>query len=399
MNKKSLGWILSVLMMFTFVINAGAEEAKPDAPSEAKPEVKAEAKPEAKPALTPEDIKNVVNGIKDFLGLSIYLQGGYTFNFRNPDSGTNEQRVFDQKANSFLLDLAQIQFAREAPVGGVGYKLKVSFGETAKYIHSTGLGDPGDVVDLTEAYVNYVVPLGTGLKVQFGKFVTYNGAEVIEARDNFNYSRSFLFNYAIPFTHTGFMAGYTFSKALTANLYIVNGWDTFNDNNKGKTFGTSFLVTPIEPLSMNFNFTYGPEQSNNSTHYRFLSDWVATFKATKNLTFTINADYANEEKDPLNGNKNSRWYGISGYAKYDFTDWFSTSIRAEYFGDSNGVRTGIAQSLKGITFTPEFRIVKNLLVRPEYRHDWSNKDGFDSKNTAFSKKSQDTIALGVMYTW
>ena len=395
MNKKSLGWILSVLMMFTFVINAGAEEAKPDAPSDAKPEVKAESKP----AISPEDIKNIVNGIKDYLGLSIYLQGGYTFNFRNPDSGTNRQRIFDQKANSFLLDLAQIQFAREAPLGGVGYKLKLSFGETAKYIHSTGLGDPGDAFDLTEAYVNYVAPLVSGLKVQFGKFATYHGAEVIEARDNFNYSRSFLFNYGIPFTHTGFLVGYTFSKALTTNLYLVNGWDTFNDNNKGKTFGTSFVVTPIEPLSMNFNFMYGPEQSDNSSHYRFLADWVGTFKATKNLTFTINADYANEEKDPLNGGKNSRWYGIAGYAKYDFTDWLSASIRAEYFGDTNGVRTGIAQSLKGITFTPEFRILKNLLVRPEYRHDWSNKDAFDSKNTTFSKKSQDTIALSVMYSW
>jgi hypothetical protein len=31
--------------------------------------------------------------------------------------------------------------------------------------------------------------------------VTYFGAEVIEAIDNPNYSRSFLFNYAIPFTH------------------------------------------------------------------------------------------------------------------------------------------------------------------------------------------------------
>ena len=60
MNKKSLGWILSVLMMFTFVINAGAEEAKPDAPSDAKPEVKAESKP----AISPEDIKNIVNGIR-----------------------------------------------------------------------------------------------------------------------------------------------------------------------------------------------------------------------------------------------------------------------------------------------------------------------------------------------
>ena len=395
MKKKLLRLILSVLMMLTFLINAGAEEAKP----EATPEAKAEVKAEAKPSLSPEDIKNVVNGIKDYLGLSIYLQGGYTFNFRNPDSGRNEQRIFDQKANSFLIDLAQIQFAKDAPVGGLGYKLKVSFGETAKFIHSAGLGDPNEVVDLTEAYVNYVAPLGSGVKLQFGKFVTYHGAEVIEARDDFNYSRSFLFNYAIPFTHTGFLAAYTFSKALTANIYVVNGWDVTNDNNKGKTFGTSFLVTPIEPLSMNFNFMYGPEQSDNSSHYRFLFDWVGTFKATKKLTFVLNTDFANEAKDPLNGGRNSKWYGVAGYVKYDFTDFFSASIRAEYFGDRNGVRTGIPQNLTEITITPEFRIVKNLLLRPEYRHDWSNKDGFDSHHNTFVKKNQDTIALGIMYTW
>jgi predicted porin len=391
MKKKLLGLILAVLIMFPLVMKAMGEEAKP--------ETTPEAKPEAKPTLSPEDIKNVVNGIKEYLGLSIYLQGGYTFNFKNPDSGTNEQRIFDQKANSFLIDLAQIQFLKDAPMGELGYKLKVSFGETAKFIHSAGLGDPNEVVDLPEAYVSYVAPLGSGIKLQFGKFVTYHGAEVIEARDDFNYSRSFLFNYAIPFTHTGFMAGYTFSKALSANIYVVNGWDVFNDNNKGKTFGTSFLVTPIEPFSMTFGFMYGPEQSHNSTHYRFLSDWVGTFKATKNLTFVVNTDFANEEKDPLSGGRNSMWYGIAGYAKYDFTDWFGTTIRAEYFDDRDGVRTGIEQKLKEITLTPEFRIVKNLLLRPEYRHDWSNKNGFDSHHNTLNKKSQDTIAIGMMYTW
>jgi hypothetical protein len=391
MKKRLIGLGVAVLIIFAFVINTSGEDAKPDT----EPGVKADAKP----ALSPEDVKNVVNGIKDYLGLSIYLQGGYTFNFRNPESGTNEQRIFDQKANSFLIDLAEVQFAKEAPVGGLGYKLKVSFGETAKFIHSAGLGDPNNVVDLTEAYVNYVAPLGNGIKLQFGKFVTYHGAEVIEARDDFNYSRSFLFNYAIPFTHTGLTAGYTFSKAFSANIYMVNGWDVFDDNNKGKTFGTSFVVTPIEPFSMNFGFMYGPEQSHNSKNYRFLFDWVGTFKATKNLTFMVNTDFANEENDPLNNGMNSRWYGIAGYTKYDFTGWFNTTIRAEYFNDKNGVRTGIAQKLKEITITPEFRIVKNLLLRPEYRHDWSNNDGFDSQHTTFSKKSQDTIAIGMMYTW
>jgi hypothetical protein len=284
-------------------------------------------------------------------------------------------------------------------LGGVGYKLKVSAGETAKFIHSAGLGQPDDEFDLTEAYIDYLAPIGSGLKARFGKFATYHGAEVIEARDNFNYSRGFLFNFAIPFTHTGFMAGYTISPALTANLYLVNGWDVTNDNNKGETIGANFVVTPVEPLSMNFGFMYGPEQADNSSRNRFLFDWVGTFKATDKLTFVVNTDYAREKKDPLNAGENSKWYGVAAYAKYAFTDYFSTSIRAEYFNDKDGVRTGIPQKLKEITITPEIMLAKNLLLRPEYRHDWSDKRGFDSKNTVLSKKSQDTVALGIMYTW
>jgi hypothetical protein len=387
MGKKALGLGLAVLVILTWGMSARGEEAKPETASQ------------AKPALGPEEIKGLLGQIKDYLGLSIYLQGGYTFNFRDPDSGTNRQRVFDQKANSFLIDLAQIQFAKEAPVGGVGYKLKLSAGETAKFIHSAGLGDPDDEFDLTEAYVDYRVPVGNGLGLRFGKFVTYHGAEVIEAKDNFNYSRGFLFNFAIPFTHTGLMAEYSFSKALAASLYLVNGWDVANDNNKGKTVGLRFAVTPVDPFTMNFGIMYGPEQADNSSHDRFLFDWLGVFKATDKLTFMVNTDYAREQKDPLNAGKNSKWYGVAAYAKYDFTDVFSASIRAEYFKDKDGVRTGIPQKLKEITITPEIRLAKNLLLRPEYRHDWSDKEGFDSKNNAFRKKSQDTIALGVMYTW
>jgi hypothetical protein len=380
MKRKISGLALALFMIFAMEVVAGGEEAKP------------EAKGEAKPAITLDEIKNL-------LGMSLYLQGGYTFNFANPDSGNNEQRLFDKKADTFLLDLAQIQFAKDPAVGGLGYKLKVSMGETAKSIHSAGLGNPDDAFDLTEAYLDYVAPLGSGFKVRFGKFATYLGAEVIEAKDNFNYSRSFLFNYAVPFTHTGFMAGYKFSEAFTTYLYLVNGWDVSTDNNKGKTAGASFVLTPVDPLQLTFNFMYGPEQANNNSSNRFLFDWIGAFKATKKLTFMVNVDYGQEEKDPLNRGNESKWYGVAGYAKYDFTDFFSATIRGEYFDDKNGVRTGIAQKLKEVTLTTEFKIVKNLFLRPEYRHDWSDQNGFDSKHAAFNKKTQDTLALGMMYSW
>jgi hypothetical protein len=373
MKNKILSAIMFLVVML-FVASAYAEDAKPAGTS--------------------------LDDIKKMLGLSVYLQGGYTYNFKDPDSGENDLRVFDHQSNSFTFDLAQILFTKDAPVGGVGYRLKLSAGETAKFIHSRGLGEGTDAFDLTEAYIDYLAPLGKGLKLRFGKFVTMHGAEVIEAKDDMNYSRSFLFNYAIPFTHTGLMAGYAFSDQVSANIYVVNGWDNTSDNNNGKTFGLSVGYTPIDPVSLLFNVMYGPEKDNNNSDNRFLFDWVGTFKATKELTLVANTDYGTEEHSAADGGT-AKWYGIAGYAKYDFSDLFSTTIRAEYFNDKDGIRTtvngvgGIPQKLKEITITPEFRVAKAIIIRPEYRHDWSDQESFDEG----SRKSQDTIALGVMYTW
>jgi maltoporin len=131
---------------------------------------------------------------------------------------------------------------------------------------------------------------------------------------------------------------------------------------------------------------------------RFLSDTIITVKPVKDLTLVVNTDYSVQSGSAPDGG-DAKWYGIAGYVKYDFSDLFSTAVRAEYFKDDDGARTLTAQTAKEITLAPEFRVAKNLLVRPEYRHDWSDKYVFDSHREPADKKSQDTLALGVMYNW
>ncbi|HUJ17514.1 MAG TPA: outer membrane beta-barrel protein, partial [Nitrospirota bacterium] len=256
--------------------------------------------------LNPDDLKKA-------LGLSIYLQGGYTYNGNASDSGPfddtakgeqNDLRIFDHKANSFMLDLAQIVFAKDPAVGNIGYKVKFSAGETAKLIHAAGMGSAGESFDVTEAYVSYVAPVGKGLRLDFGKMATFFGAEVIEAIDNPNYSRSFLFNYAIPFTHTGLKAGYAFTDSLNAAVYVVNGWDNATDNNRGKSYGVSVGYAPAEMFSLLVNGMTGPEQDANgpgaptvgssSSNKRSLLDLVATVKPMKKLSLILNTDNGRE---------------------------------------------------------------------------------------------------------
>jgi hypothetical protein len=303
--------------------------------------------------------------------------------------------VFDQKAASFGLDLAQIVFSKDPAVGMIGYKVKISAGETAKYIHSTGLVSSAadDPFDITEGYLSYVAPLGKGLRFDYGKMVTFHGAEVIEAIDNVNYSRSFLFNYAIPFTQTGLKMGYAFTDAVSASVHVVNGWDNSTDNNTAKTVGLSIYVAPVEMFSAYINYMQGPEQADNSRDNRSLLDIVATIKPIKPLSIILNYDNAQEEMGA--GASDVKWNGFSGIVKYDINDTYSISVRGESFDDKDGVRTGTAQKLTEVTVTPEIRLANGIILRPEYRHDSSNKESFDNG----TKKSQDTIALGAMYRW
>jgi hypothetical protein len=335
--------------------------------------------------------------LKDKIGMSLYFQGGYTYNFDRPASGENGLRLFDHKSDKPTLDLIQLVLAN-SPDKGLGYKLKFSAGETAKFIHSLGLGisageDPehSPYFDVTEAYLTYTTPIGRGLKFQAGKFATMCGAEVIEAIDDINYSRGFLFNYAIPFTHTGLGISYPFTNSVSATGWLLNGWDNFEDVQDARTGGITMALTPIDPVSLTFNALYGPEKASNDDD-RFLLDVVGTFKATDKLSFTLNPDYGTEQHAAPSGGE-AKWYGAAGYAKYDLTKVLSASIRGEYFKDKDGFRTGTAQEMKEVTFTPEIRTSLGVILRPEYRHDWSDQASFNGK------KEQDTLALGVMYRW
>jgi hypothetical protein len=139
----------------------------------------------------------------------------------------------------------------------------------------------------------------------------------------------------------------------------------------------------------------GPEQDSNSGNKRTLVDLVATFKPAKNILVLVNYD---DGREAVAGGT-AVWSGAAGIVKYDFNDRYGLAVRVESFDDKDGSRTGTAQTLTEVTVTPEVRLAGGLIVRPEYRHDSSDKLSFDLVNGAFTKKSQDTIALGVMYNW
>lgn len=342
----------------------------------------------------------LLKALKD-INLSGFVDTSYTYNFNSPDSRTNTARVFDTEANNFNLHAAKLSFERLPPDdGGAGFRTDLYFGQDAEVITPTG--SIRDQFDLEQAYISIKptpicnLPFGCWEWIKIGKFVTMHGAEVIEAKDNWNYSRSLLFGFAIPFTHTGIRAGYQISDKLKGYFGVNNGWDNVKDNNSGKSVETALAWSASDKLSFNLAGMYGPEQASNDHSQRGLIDFLATYKPFNKWTFMLNADYGHEE-DLVAAGKDANWSGVAAYAKYDVNDWMSLVSRTEFMSDPQGVRvvSGTNQDLWETTFTLELRPYKELITRLEYRHDESSSKIFTDNQA--SVDSQDTIGLQVIY--
>jgi len=340
----------------------------------------------------------------DEFALNGFLSSSYGYNFNHPPSGTNQFRVFDVTDNTFQLDVFEL--VAQKPVtrpGDAGFRVDLTFGSSIPHVTaSAGLfrdetGKAEDI-DVQQAYASWIAPAGSGLRLDFGKFVTHCGYEVIQGYDgwNDNATRSLLFGFAIPFAHVGARASYALSPHAALMAMVVNGWDVARDNNRSKSVGAQLALTPTPPVSVYLNGLWGPEQSGNDGDPRTVLDVVATLKVGSRLTLGANADWGTEENAVAPG-EDALWWGVVGYVRFTVTPSFALIARGESFDDRDGVRTGIAQTLSEFTVTPELRLTEHLLVRGDARLDRSNQHVFE-KDQGLSQ-SQPSVLLDVLYSF
>jgi len=335
--------------------------------------------------------------------VSGFVDAYYGQNFNNPADQTNGLRFFDGATNQFGLNLVElvVDKAPDAANSRTGYHVALGFGQAMNAVNSS---EPkaGLSFDqyLKEAYFSYLAPVGKGLQVDVGKFVTPNGAEVIETKDDWNYSRGLLFSYAIPYFHFGMRAKYAFNDKYSLTGFFVNGWNNVVDNNTGKTYGMSFVWNPNKKFGVAQTYMAGPEQNNINSTWRQLSDTVITYSPNSKLSFMVNGDYGRGDRIDLGEGVFSPpvyWTGVAGYIKYAFTGTSAFATRYEYYNDHDGFTTGTAQHFNEFTATFERLMAHHIISRFEFRRDMSNRDPFLKGNTPVS--GQNTMTAGLVYTF
>lgn len=351
-----------------------------------------------------------------------YIENSYTFNLTGAGrDATNELRLYDFD-EGWTFNIAEFSIKKDpSEKYPFGYGLVVTAGLDSQKNHSLGVfRDLDDAFpfrntrkyDLQEMYVSGTIPIGSGLTLKGGKWVTLLGYEVIESPNNPNFSRSFLFTFAIPLTHTGAIASYTFTDWFSMQFGVINGWDNTTDNNGARSWTGQFAFVPLKDLTANLNWIVGPEQNRDNDDRRWVVDLVFNYTGIKNLTLGLNVDIGGEEDEAsLAGagtrqNNDARWWGWAAYAAYDWTEKLRTAIRLEYFKDADGVRTaaiapGSKVELYDVTATVQYKIWKGLVGRLEYRHDNADEKVFKIQTPGLTPKAKnlDTISVSLYYSF
>ena len=275
--------------------------------------------------------------------ITAWIDAGITANPSSPDDNQNFGRLFDDRSNEPVVNQITLNLERAlAPQPGEfdwGFKLQLLFGTDARFFHSLGLLDHtmGSSIyqpDIPEAYLSLHLPVITegGLDVKLGKFATPVGFETIDPRSNPFYSHSYIFNFGVPFNHTGALLTLHANSWLDLLGGIDRGVNTsLDDNNDSVGFlagvGLNFYGGK---LLINGATHIGPETPDNNRDLRYLSDVYVTWKITDKWTSITEFDYARDDGADADG------YGVAQYLTYAINDKISAKIRGEIWRDDQG---------------------------------------------------------------
>jgi len=401
-------------------------EARLVAPSSVASNISATVATEPKPQLEESD-RETLDFFRDTT-INATLDGYYGYNFNRPVGGINLLRAYDVQSNSFSLNQAAIVIERAPNLEAGrrwGMRLDLQYGQAIETLQGNAANEARPQVyrPLWQAYGTYIFDVGKGLTIDFGKFGSALGYETNYTKDNFNYTRSYFFNF-LPFYHFGFRSTYALNDKLTLTHWLVNGVQQSEDFNGFKSQALLLTWKPTPRVTSQFNYYNGQEQRDRNPELNptfapvasqpglstgvirpvpsgrlHILDTYHTFNVTDKLTLAVEADYVVgrvfRDSPPA-----TVWGGV-GYARYQWTPKFAIAGRFEYLNEkvssAGGLFSGATQALKEHTVTAEYKFADGFLGRVEYRRDFSNQPFFLTEQPGILKKEQNTATLGLVW--
>lgn len=238
-----------------------------------------------------------------------YLDGYYNYNFANPADNTQTISSTIGRHNEFTLNLASIGI--ESNYKNIIGRLWLQYGQMASIIQdldgSVNRGRNTSINNLKyirEAAAGYHFDVWHGINVELGIFMSYIGLESYITQENWSYQRSMVCDFT-PFYFSGARIQMFPSEKLKTEIWLLNGWQTYNSFSNSPGIGSSTYYRPNENLQLVANFYLGRDtqnpdtEGNQSNRIRFHHDNSIVKRYYKNpeskgisqAAFSLNSHY------------------------------------------------------------------------------------------------------------
>jgi hypothetical protein len=445
MRRRVYAWLTALAVTPIALGGALAETAPPvsAAPGAAGSEAVAVVPAGAPPAPPPGFW---VDGIH----LSAQIDAGIIANPFRPQTGLNFGQLTTDHANEVQLN--QLLLTANKPLDPKdsgyqwGFKAQFMYGSDARYTQFLGelnRVDPSqrNQLDIVEANVLVHTPWlsAGGIDWKIGQYPSPLGYEVIDASQNPFYSHSYIFQFGLPFKHTGALA--TWHATDLIDLY--SGVDTGANTTFGPLGENNSAIGGIGGIGLNMMggaltvlalTHFGPEDAtrvlsplgvNADGQWRTFNDIVVTWKATDAITmvaeFNLVRDSYGFVGKPVNG------LGAAEYGGYTLNDNWVLNARAEVWRDDNnffvasfsgtatyvqaqqglsslnGIHTAPGGSTTygaltlGVTYKPDLPPwISGVLIRPEIRwdHAFTDNNPFNNNPPSNTKGTSNSFTFG-----
>ncbi|UYQ92681.1 porin [Chitinophaga horti] len=217
-----------------------------------------------------------------------YMDAYYNYDFNRPIDNTHTISSSIGRSNEFTINMASVGL--ETNYKNIIGRLWLQYGQMGSIVQdldgSVGHGRNTNINNLNyirEAAAGYHFNKWYGINVEMGIFMSYIGLESFVLGENWSYQRSAVCEFT-PFYFTGARVQMFPSKKLRTEVWLLNGWQSYNSWNQRIGFGSSTYYRPNENLQLVANFYLAGKDTRNSTRSRFHHDNSIVYRYFKNRT-------------------------------------------------------------------------------------------------------------------
>ncbi len=185
----------------------------------------------------------------------------FNYNFARPIDNTQTISAVTARHNEFSLALATVGL--ETNYKNIIGRLWLQTGSMAAVVQETDGSilrgrntSTGNLKFVREVAAGYHFNKAYGLNIEAGIFMSYIGLESYIMQENWSYQRSLVCDFT-PFYFQGARVQFFPARTFKTELWLMNGWQTYNSFNRRPSLGNSNYFRPNENLQLVANFYLG----------------------------------------------------------------------------------------------------------------------------------------------